>query len=185
MLIQQGIIITVCLTYNAVACISAKAIILILQGKGYPDMATRAALKRLALTAEVHLSRTIPVYALVDYDPDGLGILSTYKYGSATLSHENPTLTVPQIQWLGLRSSDIRDTDNTHQIQSLLQMSNRDRRKAAKMLEWDHISDGGSEPQWRQELQVMLMLNMKAEIQLLDVSLGGMQDWLYTRLVHE
>ncbi len=147
-------------------------------------MATRAALKRLALTSEASSSRKIPVYALVDYDPDGLGILSTYKYGSATLSHENHTLIVPQIQWLGLRSTDIRDTDNTHQSQGLLQMSNRDRRKAAKMLEWDHISDGGSEPQWRRELQIMLMLNVKAEMQLLDSSLGGMQDWVYARVVH-
>lgn len=148
-------------------------------------MATRAALRRLALTSEAPSSRNIPVYALVDYDPDGFGILSTYKYGSINLSHENHNLKVPQIQWLGLRSSDIRDSDEIHQSQGLLQLSNRDRRKAAKMLEWDHISDGGSEPQWRRELQVMLMLNMKAEIELLDSLRGGMHDWLYGRLVHE
>lgn len=133
------------------------------------------------------------MYALVDLDPDGIAILSTYKYGSYRLAHENvgpidttaPSL--PSIRWLGLKSHHMSrtpvgeehtDTSAITQLQGLMRLTARDRTKAARMLEWNLCSDEGPEQGWRQELQTMLMLNIKAEMQILNEALGGLVFWL-------
>lgn len=64
-------------------------------------------------------------------------------------------------------------------------MSFRDRTKAAKMLKWDIMKENGLETEWRRELQVMLMLNLKAEMELLDECDGGLEAWVEARLVSE
>ena len=46
------------------------------------------------------------------------------------------------------------------------------------MLEKDIFAEDGPEVKWRRELQVMLMLNVKAEIQLLSRREGGLEGWL-------
>jgi meiotic recombination protein SPO11 len=50
------------------------------------------------------------------------------------------------------------------------------------MLEWDLYSENGPEASCRRELQTMLMLNMKAEMQVLDDLPGGLATWLSTEL---
>ncbi|KAF5326416.1 hypothetical protein D9611_000480 [Ephemerocybe angulata] len=76
---------------------------LIITGKGYPDVATRHLVKSLADA----LPKRIPIAALVDCDPYGLDILSVYRYGSASMQHENDTLAARRIKWLGLRTSEL------------------------------------------------------------------------------
>lgn len=61
-------------------------------------------------------------------------------------------------------------------------MTTRDRTKAMKMLEWDLCREEGPELEWRQELQLMLMLNVKAEMQVLDELPGGLVTWLRSEL---
>ena len=80
------------------------------------------------------------------------------------LAHEL-NLKIPSIQWLGVRSSDFLQSEPD--IQGLLKLSGRDRRIAVKMLEKDIFSEEGQEQEWRRELQAMLVLNVKAEIQIL------------------
>ncbi|KAJ4352903.1 endodeoxyribonuclease [Ascochyta clinopodiicola] len=150
--------------------------------KGYPDIASRRFLRQLADHAP-----HIPMYAFADLDPDGIAIVSTYKYGSYRLAHEDsvhkdaPALSLPNIHWLGVRWHHISrtpttesDTDTTSmpELQGLMRLTARDRNKAARMLEWDLCSETGPEQEWRHELQTMLMLNIKAEMQILD-ELGG------------
>jgi meiotic recombination protein SPO11 len=113
----------------------------------------------------------------MDYDPDGMDILSTYKHGSAALAHEKAELALPCIQWLGLSSKDIGGQDDLHEVQGLLTLSARDRRKAARMLERGVFS-GDVEPECRKQLQRMLVLNVKAEIQILEARQGGLPRWL-------
>lgn len=72
---------------------------------------------------------------------------------------------VPDIQWLGLRSNHAVDAHQTHQSQGLLALTKRDRRKARNMLNQECMD---TEAEWRGQLQVMLMLNLKAELQILD-----------------
>ncbi|KZM27096.1 ATP binding [Ascochyta rabiei] len=150
--------------------------------KGYPDIASRRFLRQLADHAP-----HIPMYAFADLDPDGIAIVSTYKHGSYRLAHEDlvlkdaPALSLPNIRWLGVKWHHISrthttksDTDMTSmpELQGLMRLTARDRNKAARMLEWDLCSETGPEQEWRHELQTMLMLNTKAEMQILD-ELGG------------
>jgi meiotic recombination protein SPO11 len=142
---------------------------IIITAKGYPDIATRALLRFLTTASPRNSFASPAVHGLVDFDPDGLAILSVYKDGSHALAHENAELRVPQIKWLGLRSEHM--LFNTYASQGLLALTARDRRKAQKMLE-------RSEDDLKRELQVMLMLNMKAELQILDAAPDGMTDLL-------
>jgi meiotic recombination protein SPO11 len=107
----------------------------------------------------------LQIHALVDFDPDGLAIMSVFKHGSAALAHDSHHLITPAIRWLGLNSEAIRefhqDTDK-----AWLRMTARDRRLAMRMLERPVFQDSW-EPVCRRELQVMLILNIKAEIQIL------------------
>jgi len=126
--------------------------------------------------------RKLPLYALVDWDPDGIGILSTYKHGSAVLQrYDNPLL--PAINWLGLRSVHLTDDNAGRDLRSHLALTDRDRKKASKMLEWDHVGGTDGEHSWRRELQLMLMLGYKAEIQALDETTKGVSEWVRQRLV--
>jgi len=154
---------------------------ILLTAKGYPDIATRSFLRAIADT-RILTGNTIPLYALVDYDPDGIGILSTYKYGSLSLAHENATLIVPSIQWLGVASSFLSNVDAVQVDQGLLQLSKRDRHLALRMLQKNVFTENGPEPKWRRELQIMLMLGVKAEIQILEGREGGLHAWLKERL---
>jgi len=121
------------------------------------------------------------VFAFVDFDPDGIAIMSTYKHGSIALDHESEAMTVRGIHWLGLKSSDLdipREIDNDT---GLLRLTGRDRRIATKMLQRPLFAQE-AEMEWRRELQTMLMLNMKAEIQLLSGRPGGLKDWLESKI---
>jgi len=50
---------------------------------------------------------SVPIMALVDGDPYGLDIMSVYKNGSRSLTHENSSLAAPRVQWLGVRASEL------------------------------------------------------------------------------
>ncbi|KAK4953657.1 endodeoxyribonuclease [Elasticomyces elasticus] len=154
----------------------------LITGKGYPDIATRALLRYLCTPSPHNGFASPPCYALVDFDPDGLAIMSVYKHGSAALAHESADLRVPQLQWLGLRSEHmLLGGDSTHASQGLLTLTARDRSKARKMLERDVDGNGIEEAEraeGRRPLQVMLMLNIKAELQLLDAAPGSMTQLL-------
>ena len=107
--------------------------------------------------------------------------MSTYKHGSMALAHESLHLAVPAIRWLGVRSSDFATADDA---QGLLKLSARDRRIAGKMLEKDLFEEEGEESEWRRELQVMLMLDVKAEIQILGNG-EKLSNWLDQKLLSE
>lgn len=161
--------------------ISAEGIIL--TGKGYPDLATRALLHFLTTPSISNGFASPTVYGLADFDPDGLAILSTYKHGSKALAHESKDHAVPELRGLGLRSEHIRlaGTD-THAAQGLLTLTKRDRQKALTMLEQLGDEDDEHSAMQRRELQTMLLLNVKAELQLLDVVPNGMTKLLKAEL---
>ena len=153
---------------------------IMITAKGYPDISTRAMLHFLSSPSPQNGFCAPPVYAMVDFDPDGIAILSTYKYGSKSLAHETSHLCLPQIQWLGLRSEYVLSGEATHADQGLLNLTTRDRKKARSMLGWQVLEgDEGL----RRELQVMLMLNFKAELQLLDATSDGMSKLLKSSLL--
>jgi meiotic recombination protein SPO11 len=153
---------------------------IILTGKGYPDLSTRALLRFFSEPSPRNGFASPPVFGLADFDPDGIAILSAYKHGSKALAHEREGHSVPQLQWLGLKSSHLPhgEEDSTRK-QGVLKLSSRDRKKARGMLEQSNISLNDD---WRSELRRMLMLNAKAELQLLDAIPDGMVNLLKSTL---
>lgn len=152
---------------------------IMITAKGYPDISTRAMLRFLSSPSPQNGFCAPPVYAMVDFDPDGIAILSTYKYGSKNLAHETSHMCLPQIHWLGLHSEHVLSGEATHADQGLLTLTARDRKKVRSMLEWQVLEgDQGL----RRDLQVMLMLNFKAELQLLDATSDGMSNLLEENL---
>jgi len=121
----------------------------------------------------------------VDFDPDGIAIMSTYKHGSLALSHENADLNVPSIEWLGLRSRELFNSTTGGMSEGLLRLTTRDRKKAMKILEKPLLDEDGEEREWRRELQVMLMLGVKAEMEILADRAGGVCGWVEERLLEE
>ena len=110
--------------------------------------------------------------------------MSTYKHGSLKLSHENAGLNVPSIQWLGIQSRDVLAGNENDEYSGLLRLSARDRKKAADMLEASEVlQEDGTEKVWRRELQVMLMLNVKAEMEILADRQGGVKGWVEEKLL--
>lgn len=65
----------------------------------------------------------------------------------------------------------------------MLKLTARDRRIATRMLaKEDVFGEEGIEPEWRHEVQTMLMLNVKAEIQILGNG-EALGNWLDGRLM--
>jgi|SRR5690242_3188022 len=137
------------------------------------------------------------MYVLVDLDPDGIAIMSTYKYGSFRLAHEDmasrntQALSLPSMRWLGVKRQHIvqapMEQHSMHtcavpELHGLMRLTARDRSKAVRMLEWDLCSETGPEQDWRHELQTMLMLNVKAEMQILDELPGSLVSFLRLEL---
>lgn len=157
------------------------------KAKGYPDIASRSFLRH-ASQIDTHHEVKLPIYALTDFDPDGIAIMSNYKHGSRNLSHENAHLIVPSIQWLGIMRCDICPPTNEevgrNDNQGLLRLSHTDRKKATKMLENGRaFSKTGERTEWRTQLQVMLILNIKAEMEILGERNGGVEGWVEEKLV--
>ncbi|KAI1419714.1 Spo11/DNA topoisomerase VI subunit A [Xylaria sp. FL1777] len=177
--------------------------------KGYPDLSTRQFLHKVHTSFPV-----LPMYGLVDFDPDGVRIMLTYKNGSRSLQHEE-NATLNRLFWIGPRSNDILGgrlqgsiSANVNQacvfsrtpskqisgsqssasvcpsgvfspIDATLPLKAADRRLAVRLL----YTTVGKDYQciesqdFVRELQIMLMLNIKAEIQAVDDA-GDLTTWL-------
>ncbi|XP_052131913.1 meiotic recombination protein W68 [Frankliniella occidentalis] len=69
---------------------------IVITGKGYPDVSTRALLSRLE--AELRL----PMLAVMDADPHGVHIMCVYRFGTRTCP-----LALPSLRWLGVLPSEL------------------------------------------------------------------------------
>ena len=85
-----------------------------------------------------------------------------------------------------MQSRDVLAGNGRDEYGDLLPLTARDRKKAADMLERSEVLyDGGSEEEeeWRRELQVMLMLNVKAKLEILAEREGGAKGWVEEKLL--
>ncbi|KAJ7014332.1 meiotic recombination protein SPO11-1 isoform X2 [Populus alba x Populus x berolinensis] len=78
---------------------------IVITGRGYPDIPTRRFLRLLVEKL------CLPVYCLVDCDPYGFDILTTYRFGSMQMAFDAKVLRVPEVQWLGAFPSDFEKYD--------------------------------------------------------------------------
>lgn len=86
--------------WNEVPCI-------LITGRGYPGLAVREIVSRCERDFQ------LPVLGLFDYNPHGLQILLTYRFGSARMGREGIQYT-SNIQWLGLHWFDVKDAEAKH-----------------------------------------------------------------------
>lgn len=148
----------------------------VVTGKGYPDVATREVVRMLADVGKLR------VFVLVDMDPHGIEIMATYRFGSVAMAWENHRLAVERVEWLGFRSGDLAEVvkgsaGGGGEVEGVLRLTERDRRKAVGMLRREWM---GAVPEWRSELQRMLFLGVKAEIEILGSV--GMKEWVEDKI---
>ncbi|KAI0471486.1 DNA topoisomerase IV, alpha subunit [Xylariaceae sp. FL0804] len=179
---------------------------MLVTAKGYPDLATRQFLYFVHRAFP-----EIPMFALVDFDPHGISILRTYKHGSRRLSHEeNVTLSAlawigprvkdvigtfpslpPESALLAPHTAEVSSSQRDARgrirsagpAESAAALKASDRKLTVALLRkiMADSSHSSEDTELVFELQIMLMLNVKAEIQALDEA-GDMIAWLDERL---
>ncbi|MFW9903765.1 MAG: hypothetical protein ACFFFH_05490 [Candidatus Thorarchaeota archaeon] len=135
----------------------------LITASGQPDMATRMFIKK------IHEELQIPILGFLDADPYGLDILRVYSIGSKALSFESVELAVPDIRWLGLLPSDIKEYSIPNSV--LIRMTENDMKRAEDLLQEDFVK---SRPEWEKQIKIMTETGKKAEIQ----ALAG-KDWRF------
>ncbi|XAR70250.1 DNA topoisomerase (ATP-hydrolyzing) [Bertholletia excelsa] len=127
---------------------------ILITGKGYPDIATRFLLHRISRTFP-----NLPIFGLVDWNPAGLAILCTFKFGSIQMGLEAFRYAC-NIKWLGLREDDLELLPE----QSFLQLKPRDLQIAKSLASSEILPDN-----YKEELAVMVRSGKRAEIEALYV----------------
>ncbi|KAJ8766542.1 hypothetical protein K2173_023789 [Erythroxylum novogranatense] len=130
---------------------------IVITGRGYPDIPTRRFLR--LLMENLHL----PIYGLVDCDPYGFDIMTTYRFGSMKMAYDAKFLRVPEIHWLGVFPSDLERYGIPDRC--LLPLTTKDRRRTKTMLYRCYLHR--EVPNWRLELELMLQRGAKFEIEAL------------------
>lgn len=125
---------------------------ILITAKGYPDIATRFLLYRMSRAFP-----DLPILALVDWNPAGLAILCTFKFGSIGMGLEAYRYAC-NVKWLGLRGDDLQLIPE----ESLIPLKPRDL-QIAKSLKSSEIL----EENYRNELEVMVQSGRRAEIEAL------------------
>nr|GME00458.1 meiotic recombination protein SPO11-2 [Ipomoea batatas] len=132
--------------FNQIPCI-------LITAKGYPDIATRFLLHRMSRQFS-----SIPILGLVDWNPAGLAILCTFKYGSIGMGLEAYRYAC-NVKWLGLRKDDI---EKLVPEESLVPLKQRDVQIAKSLISSEILQDN-----YKEELAVMVESDRRAEIEAL------------------
>ncbi|XP_022995806.1 meiotic recombination protein SPO11-2 isoform X2 [Cucurbita maxima] len=118
---------------------------ILITAKGYPDIATRYFLHRISKTFP-HL----PIFGLVDWNPAGLAILCTFKYGSIGMGLE--------AYRYGMRGDDVQLIPQ----ESLVSLKPRDLQIAKSLMSSEILQEN-----YREELTLMVEGGQKAELEAL------------------
>ncbi|CAH0404700.1 unnamed protein product [Chilo suppressalis] len=148
--------------------------VIIITGKGYPDVCTRRLLCRLC--SELGLR----ALALVDADPHGYEIFLTYKYGSLAQSHLSASLACTNLLLLGARHQDVMTLAPN---EARLKLTDLDKRKLTSLMRRPYlVTVVGS--RIKQELLTMLENGIKAEIEAVSPTAAAMCDaYLPSKLI--
>ncbi|XP_022157159.1 meiotic recombination protein SPO11-2 isoform X2 [Momordica charantia] len=125
---------------------------ILITAKGYPDIATRYFLHRISEEFP-----NLPILGLVDWNPAGLAILCTFKYGSIGMGLEAYRYAC-NVKWLGVRGDDLQLLPQ----ESLVSLKPRDLQIAKSLMSSETLQDN-----YREELALMVDRGQKAEIEAL------------------
>ncbi|TXG50572.1 hypothetical protein EZV62_023096 [Acer yangbiense] len=125
---------------------------ILITAKGYPDIATRFLLHRMSRAFP-----DLPIVALVDWNPAGLAILCTFKFGSIGMGLEAYRYAC-NVRWLGVRGDDLQLIPE----QSLFPLKPRDLQIAKSLMSSEILQEN-----YREELALMVQSGQRAEIEAL------------------
>ncbi|KAL9406507.1 hypothetical protein Peur_003479 [Populus x canadensis] len=125
---------------------------ILITAKGYPDIATRFLLHRMSRAFP-----ELPIMALVDWNPAGLAILCTFKFGSIGMGLEAYRYAC-NVKWLGLRGDDLQLIPE----ESLVSLKPRDLQIAKSLMSSETLQE-----KHREELALMVQSGKRAEIEAL------------------
>lgn len=137
---------------------------MLVTGCGYPPLSVRAVVKSLATQLN------LPVLGLFDYNPHGVQIMLTYKFGSVRMGMESHAYTV-DLKWMGLHHRDIIEEGRVKVDPTALQQwTGADERvfKAVKAR-----VELMMEPQYSREMALMEQHRVKAEIEAINTRNGS------------
>ena len=138
---------------------------ILVTGAGVPDLPTRACVHKIRSALQ------LPVYGLVDWNCWGVGVLLTYKLGSARAGFEAHKYAV-DIAWLGLRSSQVTGIPDD----ALQPLTDRDKKRGTNILNSAFIT---KHPAWATEISAQLKAGSKCELEaLLLGDMAGIADFL-------
>ncbi len=157
---------------------------ILVTGKGFPDLATRAM---------VHTLHTewneLPVYGLCDCNPYGVSVLQTYKYGSERMGCDGGDRYSVPIKWLGLRPSQVEALQPQLATNVFQQLTDVDKKRLEKLCQPYHpFHDNHDHQQERlDELCLMQTNGYKVELEALHwLGMDFLSKWVEDLLVrHE
>jgi DNA topoisomerase-6 subunit A len=119
---------------------------------GQATRGARRLLQRLATELK------IPIYVIVDNDPWGLYIYSVLRQGSISLAYESMRLTVPNVRFLGMSSSDYEKFKLSSAVQ--VKLNDKDIERAQQMKAYPWFKD----KKWQKEIDELLRHKFKMEL---------------------
>ncbi|KAM7256522.1 hypothetical protein ACFE04_012263 [Oxalis oulophora] len=125
---------------------------ILITAKGYPDIATRFLLHKMSREFPL-----LPIFALVDWNPAGLAILCTFKFGSIGMGLEAYRYAC-NVKWLGLHANDLQLIPEA----ALVPLKPRDLQIAKSLM-----SSAILQEKYRDELALMIQSGKRAEIEAL------------------
>ncbi|KAM2779518.1 hypothetical protein COP1_014780 [Malus domestica] len=125
---------------------------ILITARGYPDIATRILLHRMRRAFP-----DLPMLALVDWNPAGLAILCTFKFGSIGMGLEAYRYAC-NVKWLGLRGEDLESVPE----QALVPLKPKDLQIAKSLISSEILQEN-----YRAELTWMVESGQRAEIEAL------------------
>ncbi|XP_031390820.1 meiotic recombination protein SPO11-2 [Punica granatum] len=125
---------------------------ILITARGYPDIATRFLLHRMSRNFP-----ELPILALVDWNPAGLAILCTFKFGSIGMGLEAYRYAC-NVKWLGLRGDDLELIPQ----ESLTPLKPKDLQIAKSLISLEILPES-----YLQELALMTQSGCRAEIEAL------------------
>lgn len=170
----------------------------LLSGRGFPDVATRALACALVASAAQQGNELI-VVGLCDYNPSGVHVLLQYMRGNKKGSPESKQFSLPGLKWLGLHAADVPDeaprvpftSRDTAQLRNLL-LELQPRKPARGR----HCSEEGGvahhrEPSesiplfepWARELHQMMHRKEKAELEVIGPESGKLSAFVLSKLL--
>ena len=168
---------------------------ILITGKGFPDLASRAIVHVLHMRFP-----NLPIYGICDCNPYGVAVLQTYTCGSHKRKLDGGYRYSVPIQWIGLRPSHLTNIkQQQHQGQALLTTTNNtatnlppqafqaltelDRRKVSKLIvQCDNSTILNQDT--KEELQTMLRSGFKVELEALHwLGMDYMCEWLEKTLL--